>query len=405
MTTNLTRAHRIAFQAPDINPVPGHHLVVFSKRGAGQEIRQVVAPGQRIKLRWGERMENFLAYAVPASPQLRHSFSRPYQHREQEHTCVLRFALEFAIRDPRRLVEEVDRDPLYLLEEETARLYGAALRQLPWQVIARESENLEGEVLRRERADFAGRVRSNLEALQGFAATLGFDLADVAISRTLPESAYAGSTKEVTTAQDWIANEAAHKLEVQATLHRAELARLETETNHSLTLRGTLAGAVNDLIRRLGSEVRSMQDVEQVLPRLEAVAERVRRLPAHGQEEGLDGQLPLSRPALIGRPDPRSNGNGLGGLTGAAIALRGGGPAERAARRRLVAALLHLLAEASLEEEASDERMAEESAAVRDQFQTLLPSLSDDEVGFIRHFQDVTALRAQLAAHEDAGDE
>lgn len=405
MTTNLTRAHRIAFQAPDINPVPGHHLVVFSKRGAGQEIRQVLAPGQRIKLRWRERMEDFLAYAVPANPQLRHSFSRPYQHREQQHACVLKFALELAIRDPRRLVEEIDRDPLYQLEEETARLYGTALRQLPWQVLEHEAENLEREVLSRERADFAGRVRSNLEALQAFAATIGFELADVAISRTLPEGAYAGPTREITAAQDWIASEADHKLQVQEALHRAELARLETETSHSLSLRGNLAGAVNELVKRLGSEIRSIQDVEQVLPRLEAVAERVRRLPAHGQEEGADGQALLARPALLGRTAPRSNGHGLGSLAGAAIALRPGGSAERAVRRRLVAALLHLLAEASLEEEASDERMAEESAAIGEQFQTLLPTLSDDEVAFLRRFQDPAALRSQIAAHEDASDD
>ena len=181
METNLTKAHRIAFLAPDTGPVPGHHLLVYKKVGAGKVLRQVLAPGEVFKRKAFEKADSLLAYCVSQSRHLRHSFRRAFVHLEPQHSYILHFQLSFSIEKPSLLVEQLDNDPLYRLEAETAKLFGAAIRHLPWTVIVREDAHLESEALQRERADFSGVVRSNVESVQEFAATFGFSLADVSI--------------------------------------------------------------------------------------------------------------------------------------------------------------------------------------------------------------------------------
>ncbi len=400
--TNLTRAYRVAFQAPDANPVSGHHLVVFKKIGAGQVLRQVLAPGELPRRKWFERPETLLAYAVSDNPHLRHEFSRSFAHREQEHAYILHFALAYGVGDPRRLAEQIESDPLRRLEDETAKLFGTAIRHLPWPVIAREADHLESDALHGERTDLAGRVRSNLESLQIFAETLGLALADVAISRTLPESAIAGAVKQETVAQELIGRQAEHTLAVQERHHDRELANLDAAAREALRVRGSLADAVSEVIRRLSSEIRSVADVENVLPRLESILDSVRRLPSRGAAASASGEREIAgstTPLLTAA----SNDSHLGDLVGAASILRDGRGGNRLARRRLGAAILHLLAEVSLREEGSEESLAAESARIQVYFKTLLPALSDPEVDFLNRVQDLAALRARV--EEDDGDE
>ncbi len=391
---NLTRRLRIAFASPDIHPIPGHHLVVFKKLGAGQALRAVLAPGERLKLKLLERPESLLAYAVSNDPHLRHRFSRAYEHVDYGHSYILHFIASFSVKDPRLVVEQLERDPLRKLEEETVRLFGGAIRHLPWSAIEREDDELERGAQSRSRADFAGIVRSNLENLQAITASVGLALDDVAISRTLPDAPTSVRRREIEVEQEERRHRAEHELAMNDTDRDGELARRRQAIGNRLRLHDSFAETVAKMIERMGGEIRSIPELQEVLPRLDVILEETRRL-AIGElgaaTRAAAGALPGAAPALPGATP------GLTELIGGVLALRDGRDADRLARRRLCAAALHLVAELSRGEEGSEERLAEMSTSVAESFRLLLPALSDREVQLLHRLQDLDSMRVHLA--------
>lgn len=161
---NLTADRRIAYPSRDLNPVPGHDLVVLKRGGDGFKIRALLRPGERLKKSLLERQSSLVGYAVKHEGHLRHRFSRSYKTAGQAGSFIFDFAIDFEVADPVLLVLSLDSDPLRRLEEEVDSLICS--------VIPRERAQSFGE-------EVCSLLESRLVDIRNLASTLGLKVRNV----------------------------------------------------------------------------------------------------------------------------------------------------------------------------------------------------------------------------------
>src|SRR5882672_3664507 len=134
--TNLTLKSDIVRPVNEVNPVPGHDLVIFERIGTdGHRFHSLLPPEKELREGFMKRIlrpASFVAYAVTRDTDLRYEFMRNVTTWDQAGSFTLRCTLTFGVSDPKLLVEQLARDPLRRLERIAGDLFGSAASRVDW---------------------------------------------------------------------------------------------------------------------------------------------------------------------------------------------------------------------------------------------------------------------------------
>ncbi|HEY6803620.1 MAG TPA: hypothetical protein VI306_08580 [Pyrinomonadaceae bacterium] len=178
---NLTFEQRVVMSHGGVDPVPGYFLVIFEKRGkAGAVFSRVLRPGERPAavfripfLDWAQR---FLSIAVNDSV-LTYEFNHSVELDDGRDVFELEFHLTYRVGDPQRVAEIWVQDPLRQLCDEVAR------------VIRRNCARRKSDMFRDRFRDLEKLVvDSEKERLRAYAATLGLKIVSIDLEKPLSDS-------------------------------------------------------------------------------------------------------------------------------------------------------------------------------------------------------------------------
>lgn len=419
MALTLTEERRVAWRVQGVGPDPAHTLVIFKKVGAGRTLHKVLRPGEVLKLGWLESADSYVAYAISNDESLRHSFSRKYQSVNQVKTFTLHFILDFAVSEAQDLALKLEgRDPLKSLEEEVASVLSATARHLPWEEVRQECPDFGFRLLEAERAKGSGERRENFAYIQSFARSLGLDLRHVEITRSLTELDIEVGLKD---------QEVERQLGVEAAQTRLGVGRAQLK-HHELIVQTGLEWEREQLA------IQRRQTLEGI-NRLRVVFDNLTKEGLRGFSQAVDGvrsfaaindafleirtlQSSLmalssgtsSMPALGAAGNPVLPGVQSGTLS--AEARRPSDPLERfvteafqhlrvldgnpADKRRILATLLHLAAEAALGREGDEEYLDSCRENLKKNLYPLESALEEEQAAFLRRVMDIDRLRQDL---------
>jgi hypothetical protein len=176
MNDNLTLREQLVELTTDLHPVPGRHLVVFKKVREGLEFRSIVVPGQSFKRFFLESQDSLVAYRVTCDKQLRLRFSNWISTPDRTRGFNLDGTLVYHVRDPRTLIESVERDPLRSVREEAVRILSKGAELLDWSVVEKGLHELQS-FLRQEGS----------QRLRDFSRNLGIEVTGLELQRSWPE--------------------------------------------------------------------------------------------------------------------------------------------------------------------------------------------------------------------------
>jgi hypothetical protein len=389
---NLTKEKRLAFLMPELGNKPGHNVVVVDQKG--KESPRLLGPGETLKRIWYRRAASFVTYAVPRDPNLRETFSRPWQTDDQNHSFTLNYRLEFRIQDPVLLVESLAGDPLQKLEDEVDAVVGGGARRLAWEVIV-EGGNL-GENLLKDSHDKTDDQPCLWDSLQRFASNLGLVVTKIGVTRTLPE------TEPVVKRPVEEKKRALMELEHETDVRKEDL-QLEKE---SLTDRRKIAATRSETVRKwvtaAGDEgaIALHQMVEKIeypdgLPKaVKAVIDGVRILDGAESRphKGMPASIPLP---LLG--DGAATGSHLSELltelTQQFVRL----PCDASERKNLLSAALHLVGELIRGEQAEAKVLRDYRRMIDEGFLRNVDALDRDQNKLFKRLKNVEALQKELS--------
>jgi hypothetical protein len=371
--SNLTRARRLAFEAPDFRPMPGCGLVVFKRVGAGLRFLEEVPPGKEFQPHLLQGRGSLAAFAVSRDPNWEHEASWRLLHVDGVCTFTLQCIIHFQVEDAKRLVELIERDPLMRMEKMAGEIFGGTAARLPWHTIADDEEEMCA----------ATASIANVERFRAFAKDYGVTVDRVALARIVSEK---DLVRSITKKQ----REDAH--------YRHELAREDVDRAEELRARARqerfidtgLESAI-EVLRRASSQVGSFDEVETALKKLVLIRHQLRMVA---------GSSVTPLPPTLGQPTLLdASGNSRHGLAdllaklGQVFAELAPGPAAS----RLGSAALHLVAEVLAD--GDEEHLECHRAALRERFAALLDSqtLTPEANQLLRHLQNVDAVRREIA--------
>ena len=223
--TNLTKDKRIVFTAQDTNPIPNHALVIYKKVGQGQVHVTTLPPGESFKPNFLERCftvvgyTHFVAYAVNYDDQLSFTFTHDIKHSDHLHSFSLNFHLKYRVKNPMRLVDRLDSDPLSRLQEEAVKIVGSAVTSLPWFKV-KEAISL------REETSLQS-TSSGFDELENFANNLGLELLEINFTHSIPDNHLEAERAVEAAKTSEIINTAQHNPKKQAKQYEKELEKIE----------------------------------------------------------------------------------------------------------------------------------------------------------------------------------
>lgn len=414
----LTEERQVAWRIQGTGPDPAHSLVIFKKVKQGRVLHEILNPGQVFKRPLFASSEDFEAFAVSADGNLRHEFSRKYQARVQIWTFTLHFKLQFRVGDIGKLALSLSgRDPLERLQEEVASVLSTTARGFSWEEMKREGDDFGVRLREAESADGQGEFKTNLQCLREFAGDLGLDLRQLEVSRSLTEPDLADEKR-------------LRDNDRRAVIARSDqgLALVQEDLNHDLQLRKDRHG----IERRTAMEEASqaLRGMERLRSILDAFAQggvqaigvatgEIRSFPDMQRALGEIYQIQGHLAALAGGGgstlSPGLNGKALEGTAPAVplqIAARPGSPLEAAVlesfrhlrvldgnpqdQRPILSAVLHLLAEAGMGEDADEEFLRMSRDHLNERIQPVWSALEGDTLEFLESILDLDELRERL---------
>jgi hypothetical protein len=419
MAQSLTEDRKVAWRIQGTGPDPAHWLVVFKKVGQGKVLHQTLRPGQVFKRPLWISADSFEAYAVSADENLRHEFSRKYLSGAQTWSFTLDFKLHFRVGDPERLgLSLSDRDPLERLQEEVASVLSATARRFSWESMKREGEDFGLRLRETETTDGQGESRTNFQRLQGFAASLGLDLRHLDVLRSLTEpdleadkkvrvnerqKVIARSDQELAAEQEQLNHEIQalknqHRIERETAIAQSSQA-LQGMQRLRLVLDAVAKGGVQAIHISAG-ELRSFDAIQRALFEIQGI------------QANLAGMAGSTAPSLAsGAPV----GALAGAVPGAALdwTAHPGSPVESAVaeafrhlrsldenprdQRRILASVLHLVAEAGLGTDADEEFLTGLRDDLAGRLQPVRSALPSELLRFFDSIMDLEGLRQRLS--------
>jgi hypothetical protein len=419
MAQTLTEERKVAWRIQGIGPDPAHSLVIFKKVGQGKILHKVLRPGEVFKRPLLTSADSYEAYAVSADNNLRHEFSRKYQAGAQTWTFTLHFKLHFRVESVERLGLSLSgQDPLERLQEEVASVLSATARRFSWEVMKREGEDFGLRLREAEATDGQGERRTNFHRLQSFAGDLGLELRYLDVLRSLTEPDLADEKKVRVNEQ-------------QKVIARSDqgLAAEREQLNHELqSLRDQHGIERETAIARSSQALQGMERLRQVL---DAVAEggaqaihqsagELRSFDAihralievQGIQASLAGMAGGAAPAL----EPAAHGKAIAGTAAGGVlqlTARQGSPLESAVaeafrhlrildenprdQRRILASVLHLIAEAGLGTEADENFLIGMREDLEGRLYPVKAAIPEEPRDFLESILDLEGLRQRLS--------
>jgi len=418
MAQTLTEERKVAWKIQGTGPDPAHSLVIFKKVGQGKILHKTLLPGQVFKRPFLASAESYEAYAVSADNNLRHDFSRKYQAGAQTWTFTLHFKLHFRVDSAERLGLSLSgQDPLERLQEEVASQLSATARRFSWEVMKQEGEDFGLRLREAEMTDGKGERRTNFHHLQGFANDLGLELRHLDVLRSLTEpdledekrvranerrKVIARSDQGLATEQEELNHELQslkdqNRIERDTAVVRSSQA-LQGMERLRLVLDAVVEGGVQAIHQSAG-ELRSFDAIHRAL------------IEIQGIQASLAGIAGGAAPALV----PGANGGLTEGATaGGALQLtaRRDSPMESIVaeafrhmrildenprdQRRILASVLHLVAEAGLGTEADEEFLAACRDDLEGRLDPVQAALAKEPRDFLGSILDLDGLRQRL---------
>lgn len=178
---NLTYEERLVVGHEGLDSLPGYTVVVFEKLDKGAAaFSRLINPGEKFPKQgfrlWGKANEYF-SVAVNKSI-LNYSFGEAVTLDDEIHTFTLKFHLKYRAANPQLVAELRDQDPLRKLREEVALVVGRSCAQRKWEMVTNRFRELEVVVMNSERAK-----------LRQYAATLGLEIFSIELDKRLPSEA------------------------------------------------------------------------------------------------------------------------------------------------------------------------------------------------------------------------
>lgn len=422
MALTLTEERRIAWKIQGVGPAPAHILVVFKKVGTGKILHKILQPGETLKLGWRDSSNDYEAYAISNDENLRHSFSRLYKAVGQVWTFTLHFSLDFRVSEAKILALKLEGDdPLKRLEEEIAKVLSATARHLPWEALKRESPDFGLHLLDSAGTEGSGARKRNFERLREFAAQLGLDLRDIGITRSLTEEDLGpdvtvrkvGIQIGVESAQQVLELERERLKQERERLrerHRQECELMVAHGNQALQgmerLRMVLDGVTKEGIRGFSQAVdgvRSFAAINDALLEIRAVQSSLTALSAGtgststlGASEGMI--LPGVSTSGMLLAEMRRPSDPLERIVAEAFQRMHLLDGNFADKRRILATILHILAEAGLGNEGDEGYLEACHENLKRQLYPLESGLDEETLGFLRLITDIEELRKELAS-------
>jgi hypothetical protein len=237
-------------QMVGVSPRPGRDLVVYEREGTGKRFREVVPKDVRPRKTLWERLGSetrWITYAVSRDENLIHRFTVTCTSREGIGPLAVQLALHFQVRDPLRIAETVESDPLQRLADRAAELVRRSVEGLAWHDIVARRAQIETAISWTESTSDGGEKLAHRSILTGLAGGLGFALKGVEASMTLPSRISAHEEKLA---------EAERQNEIRRREHKAQLEREEEEREREAARR---IGRV-DLDERVGPREEQHKD-------------------------------------------------------------------------------------------------------------------------------------------------
>jgi len=378
---NLTQDQKLVRYIPGIDPIAGHYLVFFKKVGEGRKLRCWLNPGEKLKKSFLESADSFVAYAVPADPNLRYRFSGEYKTHDQVRKFGLAFSLEYRVENPAVLVEKVDSDPLQRLVEEIQQVLIQATKSLRWADIEHEVVDLEQRIFDELMSN--GEVQiSNGEKIRRFAVQLGFEVRRIGVARTLPDDEVRDSLALKKADQDRRIVAAEHVVQDLGSelKQRTDLRLLEQA--QAVERRGRLQDTLANVVIR---DIDSATSITEAVRKAEALQSSSLGFLGHRAEPERD-QLVGSVPhrglgSLHAAPDD-AEADGSKGIILEIWRQFERAPSDNARRLSILSHALHLVAESVLGPDADAAELQRRATGLRNLIRELLAAdaLGSDQV-------------------------
>ncbi len=418
MAQTLIEERKVAWKIQGIGPDPAHSVVIFKKVGKGKILHKVLRPGERLRRPLFASVDSFEAYAISADGNLRHDFSRKYLSGAQTWTFTLNFHLHFRVQSAEQLgLSLSDGDPLERLQEEVAKLLSATARRFSWEDMKREGEGFGLRLRETETTDGQGESKTSFQRLQEFASALGLDLRHLDVLRSLTESDIADEKRKRENERRKVIAESDQGLatkqeglnhELQSLKDRNRIERETAIAQSSQALQGmerlrlildAVAEGGVQAIHQSAGELRSFDAIHRAL------------IEIQGIQASLAGVAGGAVPALT----PGTNGRALEDATSGGalqLAARRDSPLESTVaeafrhlraldenpqdQRRILASVLHLVAEAGLGTEADEEFLMGLRGDLKEQLEPVRSALSSDLLDFLESILDPERLQQRL---------
>lgn len=403
MAATLTEEKGLVRRLSGVAPYPGHYLVVFKRVKEGRKLHSWVRPGVPFKKSMFESIESFIAYAVPADENLRHRFERSYKSHDLVHNFTLWFTLDYRVADPGTVVEKLDLDPLKRLEDEVDLLLVQKNKALDWSSVEREQIDL-GDVLFHTAVADRDEVASSHEKLKRFAATQGFEVKRVVVTRDLPAEEVRVYSKEVETARNLRVLALEH--EEQSLSQTFELQRQGQQNSFARRERVT-DGVATNIVRAMDQatdQIRSLDDIQRAVGKVGAIQNAMLGVAAGGPALAAPagvalppaaGFTPLSA-APAGALPATDPGSPLEAVLCSVLSTLGAVACSVEDRRLLLSTVLHAIAEAVRGPEAHGETLKKYTAAIEGMNTKLLQVLRPEQAKLLRRLADAAGLQREL---------
>lgn len=381
---NLTTRQNLVRQHTGLDSLPGYTVVVFEKPDRGGEIfYRLMQPGERfqskLRLPFWDPTRGYFAVAVNRAV-LNHSFDRPVSLDDHVHKFILSFHLKYRAADPQRVAELREQDPLRQLRDELARVIVRSCTRRKWEMVRDRFSDLEMVVLNGERA---GLVR--------YAATLGLEIVSVELDRRLPEDdeevrlALSKRQAEIGVQRVRVEKDAEKQI-FEAT---QAVETIKARASQQGQLRDSLTKAASTALGNVADGVNSPREFEEAFDVVRKINETVQSEPAPSHPNAISS----------GIGDVKALGTGED--KAGALLLHTAMEINRltcphAQKRSLRSAILHVVAEALLDDHADEEMLRKYAEQVSEVGKKLQPPLTPSQFRFFETFTKYEQLRNAL---------
>lgn len=405
---NLTMERRLVTRLDRPRSETGHHTVIFREEAGGRTPHRVLSPGEPYRPTLLERFGRYEAYAVSASPVLRHRLNEQLKTGVGARRDVFSVHLTVAyhVSQPGVLAERLEDDPLGLLEAEVKTLLRDWASTLSYDDLADPRFDAEAHFLQARQGSERLGGRSRLERLQDVAAAVGLEVERVDLTREYSVEDWEVRQRVLEEERNRIRNEARHETEVQGTDHEGEIearravgkARVQG-IEHGMRGLKSLVDGLDDALSNVARHTNTPRELREAVREVMAASTEMSAmlspqtaLPETSGPPGATAQfLPAARPAeqepALAREVRRMQ---------EVVQALDCAPAQRAG---LVGRILHVLAELCLTQESSNgdlEGRLEEVKRYCEEIGVERALRDPAQLSYLQRFREPDKLRAEL---------